>query len=166
MQVYNFNIIKGNIFDYVGQADAICTTTNCVITAKNELVMGAGNAKEFKLKYPNLPRILANKLDNGEKFNQYHIADKNLNKPYIAIDKKDNNGTYVISFPTKYDYKDKSDIELIKRSAMWLVLIANEYDMKKIIVPSPGTSCGKLSKNEVYNMLNFIFDKRFYIISK
>ena len=48
---YNFNILTGNIFDYVGLVDAICITTNGTIKSNGELVMGAGVAKAFYDKY-------------------------------------------------------------------------------------------------------------------
>ena len=44
-------IKKQDIFDTAFQYDAICVTTNGVITKTQALVMGAGVAKQFKLKY-------------------------------------------------------------------------------------------------------------------
>ena len=35
--------------------DAICCTTNKIVKNNGELVMGAGIAKQFKAKYPDLP---------------------------------------------------------------------------------------------------------------
>ena len=62
---YNFNLIKGNIFDYIGKVDAICITTNGTIKSNGELVMGAGVAKEFYDKYNkkfHIAQILAQKI--------------------------------------------------------------------------------------------------------
>lgn len=166
---YNFNLIKGNIFDYVGKVDAICITTNGAIKSNGELVMGAGVAKEFYDKYNSkyqIARILAQKIYRGPKLPNLHIVDSSQNICYRCIEDKDNFGTNVISFPTKNHFQDKGDIELIKQSAKRMVWIADHYGLNKIIIPSPGTGCGQLSKEEVYNELNKILDNRFYIISK
>lgn len=166
---YSFNLIKGNIFDYVGKVDAICITTNGAIKSNGELVMGAGVAKEFYDKYNSkhqIARILAQKIYKGPKLPNLHIVDSSENLCYRCIEAKDNFGTNVISFPTKNHFQDKGDIELIKQSAKRMVWIADHYNLEKIIIPSPGTGCGQLSKEEVYNELNKILDNRFYIISK
>ena len=63
-------------------------------------------------------------------------------------------------------FQDKGDLNLIIQSAKRLVWIADNYGLKKIIIPSPGTGCGQLSKDLVYKELNKILDERFYIISK
>ena len=166
---YNFNLIKGNIFDYIGKVDAICVTTNGTIKSNGELVMGAGVAKEFYDKYNkkfHIAQILAQKIYRGVKMPHLHVVDIKHNLCYKCVEAKDNEGTYVISFPTKNHFQDKGDIELIKQSATRIVWIANHYKLDKIIIPSPGTGCGKLSKEEVYGELNKILDNRFYIITK
>ena len=38
--------VKGNIFNYIGIADAICVTTNGIVKKDGSLVMGAGIAKD------------------------------------------------------------------------------------------------------------------------
>ena len=148
---YNFNIINGNIFDYIGDADVICATTNGIVKANGELVMGAGVAKAFADKYPDMPNVLGKKVKaNGN----------------IVYQGGEDNGTLLLSFPTKNNFKDNADINLIIKSAKRLLSFANKRQWKKIIIPSPGTGLGELSKEEVYNELNKIFDDRFYIITK
>ena len=166
---YNFNLIKGNVFDYIGKVNAICITTNGAIKSNGELVMGAGVAKEFYDKYNatfQIAQVLAQKIYRGPKMPHLHVVDTKDNLCYKCIDASNNEGTHIISFPTKNHFQDKGDIELIKQSAKRMVWIANNYKLNKIIIPSPGTGCGKLSKEEVYNELNKILDKRFYIITK
>lgn len=165
---YNFNLIKGNIFDYIGKVDAICVTTNGTIKSNGELVMGAGIAKEFYDKYKanQIAYILAQKIYRGPKMPNLHVVDSSKNLCYKCVEAKDNLGTYVVSFPTKNHFQDKGDLNLIKQSAKRMVWIANNYNLNKIIIPSPGTGCGKLTKEEVYKELNKILDKRFYIINK
>lgn len=165
---YNFNIIYGDIFNYIGKVDCICVTTNGTIKTNGELVMGAGVAKQFYDKYNTTHRI-ARKLakllyGNEPNLRRMHVVPQHRNLCYRAIPAEENNGTHVVSFPTKNHFMDKGDLELIKRSARRMVDFANEYDLNSIIIPSPGTGCGQLNEEDVYAELNKILDKRFSII--
>lgn len=164
--MYRFNLKYGNIFDYVGKADCICVTTNGTIKSNGELVMGAGVAKQFYDRYKDLgiARTLANKLYKGTPLKKMHVVNPADNICYKAVDKKDNNGTYVLSFPTKHHFMDKGDLDLIKKSAKRAVVFADMYDLKSIIIPSPGTGCGQLNEDDVYKELDKILDNRFTII--
>lgn len=168
--MYNFNIIHGDIFDFIGDADCICVTTNGTIKTNGELVMGAGVAKQFYDRYNNTHNIakkLAELLYGGKvNLNKMHVVPTHNNVCYRAIAAENNNGTHVVSFPTKNHFMDKGDLALIKRSAERMVKFADIYGLKKIIIPSPGTGCGQLNETDVYNELNKILDKRFYIIKK
>lgn len=165
---YNFNIIEGNIFNYIGKVDCICITTNGTIKTNGELVMGAGVAKQFYDRYNSTYHIakrLANLLYGGEpNLKRLHVVPTEQNLCYRAIPAELNNGTNVVSFPTKNHFMDKGDLELIKRSARRMVAFANEYNLNSIIIPSPGTGCGQLNEKDVYSELNKILDKRFSII--
>ena len=142
-------VSKGNILDYIGKSDIVCVTTNGVVKSNGELVMGAGCALAFKNQFPEIPKIL------GEK-----IKIKG-NRPLVAGKV---NGTYIVSFPTKHHYKDNSDIELIKQSATILLEIVKYYNAKSIYIPSPGTGLGNLNKDVVYSELDKILDERFTIL--
>lgn len=140
---------KGNVLDYIGKSDIVCVTTNSVVKANGELVMGAGCALEFKKKFPELPKTFGSKIKVKG------------NRPVVGCKTKD---TIIVSFPTKYHYADKSDLELIKNSARVLVQIADFYKSKTAYIPSPGTGLGKLSKEDVYRELSTILDDRFTIL--
>lgn len=158
--MYKFKVMKVNVFDVIGKADAICVTTNGVVKSNHELVMGAGIAKQFAEMFPNMPSILGRKVKQHGNY-VYHVSTLEVGDA--------NNTTHVLSFPTKHNYKDKSDIELIKRSAIRLVKWANANSVvnkHSIYIPSPGTGLGGLSKDEVYSVLNNIFDERFVICTK
>ena len=144
-------IEKGNILNYIGTSDIVCVTTNGIVKSNGELVMGAGCALAFKKLFPSLPKTL------GEK-----VKAKG-NRPLVGGVAS---GTYIVSFPTKEHYSSKSDIELIKNSAKFLVEIADFYNSKKICIPSPGTGLGGLSKESVYKELENILDDRFIIIEQ
>lgn len=142
-------IEKGNILDYIGKCDIVCVTTNGIVKPNGELVMGAGCALSFKRAFPSLPKTL------GEK-----IKSKG-NRPVVG-GKVEN--TYIVSFPTKNHYKENSNLELIKNSALFLVKIADYYKATSIYIPSPGTGLGNLSKDIVYDELKKILDDRFTIV--
>ena len=166
--MYNFNIVYGDIFNYIGKADCICVTTNGTIKSNGELVMGAGVAKQFYDKYNTthgIARKLALLLSRGNvNIKKLHVISPKNNICYRAIKAEDNYGTNVVSFPTKNHFQDKGDLELIKRSARRMVEFANTYDLKHIVIPSPGTGCGQLKEDDVYKELNKILDKRFTVI--
>lgn len=166
--MYNFKLISGDIFDYIGIADCICITTNGTIKSNGELVMGAGIAKQFYDRYNrdfNIAKKLAKLLYGGTpNIRRMFVIESKYNVCYRAVSAEDNNGTHIVSFPTKNHFQEKGDLELIKKSAKRMVQFANIYDLKNIIIPSPGTGCGKLKEEDIYEELNKILDNRFTII--
>ena len=73
----------------------------------------------------------------------------------------------VIAFHTKYHWKDKSSLNLIKKSSQQLVLVTNMMDWKNILLPRPGCSNGGLSwEKQVKPVLENYLDDRFTIICK
>ena len=166
--MYNFKLTYGDIFDYIGVADCVCITTNGTIKSNGELVMGAGIAKQFYDRYNrqfNIAKKLAKLLYGGDpNLRRMFVVDSKYNVCYRAISAEDNYGTNIVSFPTKNHFQDKGDLELIKKSAQRMVQFADAYNLKNIIIPSPGTGCGQLKEEDVYEALNDILDNRFTII--
>lgn len=145
---YKMRYITGDLFTY--PTDAICITTNGILNNKNELVMGAGVALTAKLNFPGLPRTW------GEYVKKYG------NVPGIIVECY----PYLVSFPTKHHWKDKSDIALIKQSAEKLVEIANHWHLKTITLPRPGCGNGGLNwEKQVKPVLDNIFDDRFIVVT-
>lgn len=143
--------ITGNIFD-IPDADAICVTTNGVVKRNGELVMGAGIAKQFAERYPDLPQFLGN------------LVTLHGNQPYIF------NATplarpVVVSFPSKYDWKNPSSLDLIRRSALYLRDMVELKEWKKVVLPRPGCGYGGLKWETVKKVIEPILDDRFYIIT-
>ena len=144
---------KGNILDFMDRVDAVCITTNGIIKADGEAVMGAGVAKSFKLKYPSLPKTLA-----------FNLKRKG-NVTSVLYKPEDTKAT-ILSLPTKHNWKDNSDIKLIETSLQRLVEIADINKYKYIMLVRPGCSNGGLSwNNDVKPLCEKILDDRFYIIS-
>jgi hypothetical protein len=139
--------IKGNIFDFKG--DAICITTNGIVKKNGDAVMGAEVALQAKKLHPSLPQILGNKLKSG-------------NKVHLLTQSSD---YYIVSFPTKDHWKDKSHINLIKNSILELVHISNDMNWNRVCVPRPGCFNGQLNWEKDVKKYMIHLDDRFYVIS-
>lgn len=150
--------ITGSIFHQI-DADAICVTTNGVVKANGELVMGAGIALIFAKKWPSLPIELGNAVKkNG---NIVHV-----NRGWtISPNRLETMPSYhIVSFPTKHHWKDKSNLELIRQSAEQLVDLTNKQQWKKVVLPRPGCGLGQLDWETVKAVIEPILDDRFYVI--
>ncbi len=107
--------------------------------------MGAGVAKQASLRYPGLPRILAE-----------HVR-KNGNIPCLVP------GYKIVSFPTKYNWKDPSDLLLIRESARKIadiLPIDSSCELSK-----PGCGNGGLKWEQVKPLIEDILDDRFTVFS-
>ena len=140
-------IKTGNILDYAGTYDAICTTTNGVISSSGCLIMGAGNAKAFKNRFPGIDRRLGDLVRTGG------------NIPHIV----QFGNTNIVSFPTKNNWRSKSNLGLIVESANALVKIADEKNWETIGIPAPGVGKGGLRWKIVEGQISPILDNRFII---
>ncbi len=138
--------INGNIFDQ--KCDAICITTNGIIKKNGEAVMGAGIALQAKIKYPQLPKLLAEKItQEGNKIYSFKFGNINI-----------------VTFPTKNHWRDDSNIELIKQSLLQLVQMANNNEWKKVCLPRPGCNNGKLNWLDIKKYVSKL-DNRFIIVN-
>ena len=142
-------ILQGNIWDWWkwDLSIPICVTTNGMINKDGHLVMGAGIAKDAKNKCISLAPFL------GQMVKWYG------NKPiYVPTHN-------IISFPTKYNWKDNSDIKLIKQSAQIIKEMIKFYGLSGVISPWPGCSNGGLTVEEVQPILENIWDSdKFWIV--
>lgn len=140
--------IIGNMWKI--DCDAICVTTNGIIKKNGEAVMGAGVAHQAKIRYPGLPRELAVKL----RFTGNHV--------YLMPQK---NHISIVTFPTKNDWKDDSDIALIEQSCEELVVLTDKLRWNQVVLTRPGCANGKLNWSDVKPILEKHLDDRFIIIS-
>ena len=145
------NIYYGDLFECPERYDAICVTTNGIVKKDGSAVMGAGIAKMFAQKYPSLPKNLGEKIKAGG--NHAYLLGAVMDKQYA-----------ILSFPTKEHFKDKSDIELIKRSCRELVAIADRYHLQHIYFPAPGCGLGGLILKDVCAEIEKILDDRFVLV--
>jgi hypothetical protein len=140
--------ISGNIFNV---SENIVITTNGNIKKNGEAVMGKGLALKAAKLIPTLPKILGDKLLDGN--NVYYLGQFDK---FIGV----------FNFPTKHNWWEKSDLQLILRSCKQLIELVNIMQIPKIILPRPGCGFGQLSWNKTIKpAIENLFDDRFSVIS-
>ena len=137
LEVAMINYKTGNIF--YQDVDAIVNPVNCVG------VMGAGLALQFKKWYP-------------ENFDAYAIACRNfevwLGKMFVYRLYGDVRPYYIINFPTKYHWRDKSSIEDIDSGLVALVEEIRIWHIQSIAIPRLGCGLGGLHWPDVRSHIN------------
>ncbi len=115
----------------------LCITTNSEIwNAMN--IMGAGIAKEAKLRFPDLPRLMAAAI--VIKGNPYYLIE--LPQQLIALQ-------------TKYNWRDPSPLDLVEESIKRLGKLASENKTWIYHTAKPGCGFGGLSfHKQVKPLLN------------
>ena len=137
-------LIRGNIWD--SKALAICVTTNGNVRSDGRAVMGRGIALQAAQRYPQLPFDLAERLNRfGNKVHSFYA--------YPSI----------ITFPTKNDWRNPSDLGLIALSATQLVELRKDHD-GRVALPFPGCANGGLDIDTVLAIIDPILsDDKFEI---
>lgn len=138
----------GNIWN--SSAKIVCVTTNNVVKPDGTLVMGGGIAKQAADRYPGLAKFLGS-----------HVR-KNGNSPGVYPDTGDDR--VIVSFPTKYHWKEPSTLSLVRRSAYSIDVLAHEYGWAQVDSAWPGIGLGGLSKEEVRPILDEIFNSNKYVL--
>ena len=72
----------------------------------------------------------------------------------------------IIIFPTKNHWKDKSNLELIKRSAEELKILAKIFNTEKFVLTWPGCGNGGLTKEEVRPIIEGILPDNIFVIER
>lgn len=140
--------IIGNIWDM--KADIICITTNGNVKSNGDAVMGRGIALQCAKRYPHIPSFLGKSI--GKNGNCVVPLDTAV-LPHI------------FSFPTKLNWWEKSDIELIKKSCHELKSWMDQQGYKKVLLPRPGCANGGLNWADVKKAIAPILDDRVTVVS-
>ena len=125
-------IEKGNIFN--SSCEFLVNPVNCVG------VMGKGLALEFKNKYPLNFEIYKKACDNAS----FNIG----NLLIVPVDNK-----FIVNFPTKKHWRNKSDLEFIKIGLEELKVAIKDFNIKSIALPKLGCGLGGLDLNEVFDLI-------------
>jgi len=133
------------------KGDLLATDTEALINAVNTVgVMGKGIALQFKKAFPENYEAYKKACDGGGvKPGHMFIVDlKTLTNPY-----------YIINFPTKRHWKEKSKLVDIKIGLVALVEDVKALCIKSVAVPPLGCGLGGLSWNQVYSLMKEAFAK-------
>ena len=155
--------------------DCICFTSNGIIKTDGSLVMGKGVAYAFKIRFPAIQLLAGKAVKQNGNICQviytyvdtpaFNFAKKKLEK-IETIDMVDSSIVMVeiVAFPTKHNWRDKSDFGLIIKSAGELMDLADKHEWKEVALPRPGCLNGQLSwEGEVKPALDKILDDRIII---
>lgn len=142
-------VVYGDIWEYL--ADVICITTNGVVTKAGRGVMGGqGVALQAKQRYPWIDAHL------GRSLKQYGNHCVMWTGPYGSI----------CYFPVKHHWRDRADLELIKRSAEELAAIVARHPGAVFVLPRPGCGNGRLTWEEVEPVIRDILPDRVHVIDR
>jgi hypothetical protein len=140
------------------ESDALCITTNSVVKRDGRAVMGKGCALQAKRMFRDVDVILGRQLT--------------LFGNHVFLLSQD---PVLFSFPVKYDWKDKADIELILRSCDELMEAVDSLDrarateglspLQRVLLPRPGCGAGALVWTDVHDRIAPRLDNRFIIVS-
>jgi len=142
--------IDGNIWNFykIDKEAYICVTTNGLVKKTGECVMGAGVALEAKNRFNKLPFELGSSIN------------KNGNNVYMFEKYR------IFTYPTKHNWYENSDINLIEKSAHQLLKYINHFNIPRVYLPRPGCGNGKLKWKDVKPVIEKILDDRILIVSK
>jgi O-acetyl-ADP-ribose deacetylase (regulator of RNase III) len=127
---------RGNILQ--ADTEAIVNTVNTVG------VMGKGIALQFKETYPQ------NYLLYREAAERNEIA---IGKVFLTETGRLANPRYIINFPTKVHWKEKSKYEYIESGLDDLVETVRQKEIRSIAIPPLGCGNGGLDRKKVKNMM-------------
>lgn len=150
--------IFGNYWTILKQRtfDAIVVTTNTTLRTNNELVMGAGIAKDFRDKFSNLSHSLGYMIKRRK--------ECGLTLDDIIVTRV--NDIYIVAFPTKNDWKLPSSLDLIEKNLQQLKFISEIFMWENVLMTRPGCGLGALSWNDVKPVCEKYLNNNFTIVEK
>ncbi len=137
---------QGNIWEMPCKFRVI--TTNGQIRQSGRLVMGRGIALQARERYPGIDYMLGKLVADGG------------NHVYVLPEKG------IVSFPTKWDWRRHSNIELIERSARELSYLLRDLlsPGDNVLMPPPGCGNGGLIWKDVKPVIAPLLDDHYVIV--
>lgn len=124
---------EGNLLEQ--DVQALVNTVNCVG------VMGRGLALQFKNAYPDNFEFYREACRRREVIPGKVLTYKILNRLDYP--------QYIINFPTKQHWREKSEISYISEGLKDLVKVIEKYSIKSIAIPPLGCGLGGLNWEEI-----------------
>lgn len=133
---------------WTSDADVILVTTNATINRAGELVMGRGAALEAKLRFPDVPKMLARRIPANGRYGVIILAQKY----YTTF----NPGGFCLgAFQVKYGYAEEARLDLIENSAAMLAALG---PVGRVAMNFPGTGWGGLKREDVLPIIERLPD--------
>jgi len=154
----------GNIWEFGRYSSCVAITTNGCVTKEGKCVMGRGIALQAREMFPGIDRILGQKI---KRFGNIPIAIGQFNfrgnKEHCRPNKY-----RIFSFPTKHNWREKSDIKLIEQSARILgALFTRVWGHETMYLVRPGCNNGGLDwETEVKPVIDPLLDSHFIIVER
>lgn len=153
---------------------AVVVTTNGMTKANGDAVMGAGIAKYAAQNLSPIDRSLLSRFTGSPCLSTTtlpNIMGKMLrihsNQAFYLgrwDDKVTDYTTHLLTMPTKWDWRNDSDLELIKTSCRQMIQLADINELETIFLPAPGCNNGHLSFAEVGPAISVLLDDRFLCV--
>lgn len=124
----------------------VCVTTNGVVKSNGLAVMGRGIALQATKRCPEIQARLGDLL-------------KFYGNRCFRISQR------IWTFPTKRDWKDDSDLELIKESCLQLMYMLDKFGVEVCYLPRPGCANGHLQWADVKAVIEPLLDDRVHIVT-
>ena len=133
------NFGYGNIFD--DQSEAIINPVNTVG------VMGAGLALQFTINYPQMFLEYKKACQQGE------LQIGKMQFISVLNDRVMGGHQWVVNFPTKIHWRDKSQLHYISMGLFALVKNLTERNIRSVAIPAIGCGCGQLVWRDVKSLI-------------
>jgi hypothetical protein len=140
----------GNIWDLY-PTHVIVITTNLTLNSEGSNIMGKGLALQAKQRFKALPKFYGSWLRGQTTLSG--IITARAEEPLYAA------RFNVICFPTKYHWRQPSDLRLIEQNCNWLVNFLWQNPDNKVALTIIGTGAGRLSKTQVLPLLEKYFGR-------
>lgn len=158
---------RGNMLDM--DCDALIVTTNGFTKVNGEAVMGRGIAKQIADLMPEIPKTLGKML---QLYGNNVLLLTTNPMPIVGFPVKPvavkNNGTNVVSHcktaigTWTAGFLAKADIQIIEKSLIQLVELANSKpEWKVILIPRVGCGAGELDYKDIKPLMEKYLDDRF-----
>lgn len=143
-----------NLLEALPSESAICIPTNCCINSKGKAIMGKGFAKfireNFKGVDAKLGSLISIDLAGVFYLGNYSYRGKTFD---------------LYNFPTKYNWMNSANYDLIADSAKKLYKLTEEYKNTNFYISAPGCGCGNLEYKRVKAILSdFLIGDNYFII--
>jgi O-acetyl-ADP-ribose deacetylase (regulator of RNase III) len=126
--------VTGNLLN--SKSEALVNTVNCVG------IMGKGIALQFRQAYPDMFEVYAKAAEAGNiQPGRMFVYEASSSWPGAS--------RYVINFPTKRHWREKSRIEDIDAGLTDLVATIRRLEVKSVAIPRLGTGLGGLDWTDV-----------------